>query len=57
MPLFAVNNNCPNLIASIAKKVFAVFRLFLDGRIREGERSAGVEEKKLRRFMNRFRVC
>jgi hypothetical protein len=33
MPLFSVNNNCPNLIPSIVltcQKVFAMFRLFID---------------------------
>jgi hypothetical protein len=37
MPLFAVNNNCLNLIVSIVltcqKKVFAMFRLFLDDKM------------------------
>jgi hypothetical protein len=37
MPLFTVNNNCPNLIALIVlthqKKVFAMFRSFLDDKM------------------------
>jgi len=35
MPLFEVNNNCPIVLTGQKKKLFAVFRLFIDDKMGE----------------------